>query len=86
MSFLIDACPGELLQELYDRCPLLCRVAGGVVLEGVALDDHFVGLGYDLDVAEDVSILLERDLAQLEVLVGDLDWTCLRLVADEGDT
>ena len=85
LSFLIDTCPGELLEELYDRCPLLCRVAGGVVLEGVALDDHFVSLGYDIDVAEDLPILFERDLAQLDVLVSDLDWTSLCLVADEGD-
>ena len=85
LSFLIDTCPGELLEELYDRCPLLRSVAGGIILEGVTLDDHFVGLGDDLDVAEDSSILLERDLAQLDVLVGDLDRTSLCLVADEGN-
>ena len=85
LSFLIDTCPRELLEELYDRCPLLCRVAGGIILEGVALDDHFVSLGYDIDVAEDLPILFERDLAQLDVLVSDLDWTSLCRVADEGD-
>ena len=60
LSFLIDTCPGELLEELYDRCPLLRSVAGGIILEGVTLDDHFVSLGYDIDVAEDSPILLER--------------------------
>ena len=85
LSFLIDTCPRELLEELYDRCSLLRSVAGGIILEGVALDDHFVSLGYDIDVAEDLPILFERDLAQLDVLVSDLDRTSLCLVADEGD-
>ena len=85
MSFLIDTCPRELLEELYDRCSLLRSVAGGIILEGVALDDHFVSLGYDVNITEDLPVLFEGDFAQLDVLVGDLDWTSLCLVADEGD-
>ena len=60
LSFLIDTCPRELLEELYDRCPLLRSVAGGIILEGVALDDHFVSLGYDVNITEDSPILLKR--------------------------